>query len=312
MHMELSLPALVSLIGLFTFIGFLTLSYAVAGRLGTLQERFRQIRAEDQGAARRWRDHLDRSLRVLRRVGELIPRSPGEMSRQQKRLVQAGFRSKDAPLLFLGAQAGLVILLLFASGLSGRVSGSNVLVYGALSLLLGAALPDLWLSDRIRRRKERIQLALPDALDLQVVCVEAGLGLDQSLRRIGQEFRGTHPDLSDELQLLGLELNAGMARAEALRNLAKRTDVEDLRSLVAVLIQTDRFGTGIADSLRVFSDSLRTKRRQRAEEFAAKMGVKMIPPLFVFILPATFVVVVGPAIVGIATGLLTALRAPVQ
>ncbi|HSD29832.1 MAG TPA: type II secretion system F family protein, partial [Vicinamibacteria bacterium] len=163
-----------------------------------------------------------------------------------------------------------------------------------------------------RRRQQRIQLALPDALDLQVVCVEAGLGLDQSLRRIAQEFRATHPDLSDELQFLGFELNAGKPRAEALRNLARRTDVEDLRSLVAVLIQTDRFGTGIADSLRVFSDSLRTKRRQRAEEFAAKMGVKMIPPLFIFILPATFIVVVGPAVVGIAQGLLPWMKATGQ
>jgi len=130
--------------------------------------------------------------------------------------------------------------------------------------------------------------------------------------RIGEEIRRSHPDLSDELHLLTLEVSAGKARAEALRNLAKRTDVEDLKSLVAVLIQTDRFGTSIADSLRVFSDSLRTKRRQRAEEAAAKMGVKMIPPLFIFVLPATFVVVVGPAIIGIVTGLLPWLASPVQ
>ena len=308
--MELSLPVLAALIGLFTFVGLLALSYAVAGRMTALEERFRQIRAEYQGPSRRWRERLDGSLRVVRRLGQMIPRSPDEMSRQQRRLVQAGFRSKDAPLLFLGAQAGLALLLLFAFAASGRL-GNNVLLYGALSLLLGAALPDMWLTAMTRRRKERIQLALPDALDLQVVCVEAGLGLDQSLSRIGEELRGTHRDLSEELQLLSLELKAGKARAEALRNLAKRTEVEDVKSLVAVLIQTDRFGTSIADSLRDFSDSLRTKRRQRAEEFAAKMGVKMIPPLFLFILPATFVVVVGPAIIGIATGLLPWLKNPV-
>jgi tight adherence protein C len=228
------------------------------------------------------------------------------MSRQQRKLVQAGFRSKDAAVLFIGAQVGTALLLLAAFAASGRLLG-NPLLYGVLSAFLGAALPDLWLNWAIRRRQERIQLALPDALDLQVVCVEAGLGLDQSLRRIAQELVGTHRELSEELQLLGLELNAGKARAEALRDLARRTEVEDLKSLVAVLIQTDRFGTGIADSLRVFSDSLRTKRRQRAEEFAAKMGVKMIPPLFLFILPATFVVVVGPAVVGIATALIPAL-----
>lgn len=305
--MDLWLKVLAALVGFLAFAGIMGLSYAMAGRLSVLGERVRQIRAEYQGSDQEWRDYLDRSLRVVRRMGELIPRSPAEMSRQQRRLVRAGFRSKDASLLLLGAQAGTVLLLLVAFAASGRLGG-NLLLYGALAVLLGAALPDLWLNSVIRKRQERIQLALPDALDLQVVCVEAGLGLDQSLRRIAQELQGTHRELSDELQLLGLEINAGKARAEALRDLARRTEVEDLKSLVAVLIQTDRFGTGVADALRVFSDTLRTKRRQRAEEFAAKMGVKMIPPLFLFILPATFVVVVGPAIVGIATGLLPWMR----
>lgn len=305
--MDLWLKLLAALVGFLAFMGIMALSYVMAGRMSVLGERVRQIRAEYRGSGQEWRDYLDRSLRVVRRVGELIPRSPAEMTRQQRRLVRAGFRSKDTPLLLLGAQAGTVLLLLVAFAASGRLGG-NVLLYGTLAVLLGAALPDLWLNSVIRKRQERIQLALPDALDLQVVCVEAGLGLDQSLRRIAQELQGTHPELSDELQLLGLEINAGKARAEALRDLARRTEVEDLKSLVAVLIQTDRFGTGVADALRVFSDTLRTKRRQRAEEFAAKMGVKMIPPLFLFILPATFVVVVGPAIVGIATGLLPWLK----
>lgn len=305
--MDLAVISLAALIGVFAFAGILALSYTMAGRMSALDERVRSIRAEFQGSTgSEWRDRFDRSVRVVRRLGEMIPRSPAEMSRQQRRLVQAGFRSKDAAVLFIGAQVGTALLILAAFAASGRLLG-NPLLYGVLSVFLGAALPDLWLNRAIRRRQERIQLALPDALDLQVVCVEAGLGLDQSLRRIAQELVGTHRELSEELQLLGLELNAGKARAEALRDLARRTEVEDLKSLVAVLIQTDRFGTGIADSLRVFSDSLRTKRRQRAEEFAAKMGVKMIPPLFLFILPATFVVVVGPAVVGIATALIPAL-----
>jgi tight adherence protein C len=305
--MDVAVISLAALIGVFAFAGILALSYTMAGRMSALDERVRSIRAEFQGpAGGEWRDRFDRSVRVVRRLGRMIPRSPAEMSRQQRKLVQAGFRSKDAAVLFIGAQVGTALLLLAAFAASGRLLG-NPLLYGVLSAFLGAALPDLWLNWAIRRRQERIQLALPDALDLQVVCVEAGLGLDQSLRRIAQELVGTHRELSEELQLLGLELNAGKARAEALRDLARRTEVEDLKSLVAVLIQTDRFGTGIADSLRVFSDSLRTKRRQRAEEFAAKMGVKMIPPLFLFILPATFVVVVGPAVVGIATALIPAL-----
>ena len=181
---------------------------------------------------------------------------------------------------------------------------TNAFLYVIFAVFLGAAVPDMWLSEKVRRRKMRIRLALPDALDLLVVCIEAGLGLDQSLMRIGQEMRRANPDLSDELRLLNLELNAGTSRQAALRNLAARSEVDDLKSLVAVLIQTDRFGTSIADSLRVFSDTFRVKRRQRAEEAAAKMSVKMIPPLFFFVLPATFAVVVGPAAIQIAKGLL--------
>ena len=205
--------------------------------------------------------------------------------------------------MFHGVQVALATAFLMVFGLTGYLQ-TNVFLFVVLSVFLGAMLPDVWLSMKARRRKERIQLGLPDALDLLVICVEAGLGLDQSLMRIGQEIRRSHPDLSDELHLLNLELKAGTSRAVALRNIAERTDVGDLKALVAVLIQTDRFGTSIADSLRVFSDVLRTKRRQRAEEHAAKMGVKMLPPLFLFILPATFAVVVGPALIGISKGLL--------
>jgi tight adherence protein C len=306
----MTLILLAALIGLFAFVGIFAAAYALLGRLSGLEERFRQLRLEYQGTGSGWRDYLDRSLRIFKRLGELVPRSPDEMSRQERRLVQAGIRRKDAPYLFLGVQAGLALAFLAGFSALGYLR-VNPLLYTVLGVFLGAALPDIWLSEKGRRRKLSIQLGLPDALDLQVVCVEAGLGLDQSMKRIGEELRRSHPELSDELHLVTLEVNAGKSRAESLRNLAKRTEVEDLKSLVAVLIQTDRFGTSIADSLRVFSDSLRTKRRQRAEEFAAQMGVKMIPPLFLFILPATFVVVVGPAIIGIAKGLLPFLRAPV-
>jgi tight adherence protein C len=144
-------------------------------------------------------------------------------------------------------------------------------------------------------RQRRIQLALADALDLLVVSVEAGLGLDQALQRVGDELAATHVDLADELRLVNLELRAGKARPEALRNLAERTGVDDLSSLVAVLVQTDKFGTSVAQSLRVHSDTLRTKRRQRAEETAAKTGVKMVFPLVFCIFPAIWVVTIGPA-----------------
>jgi tight adherence protein C len=172
---------------------------------------------------------------------------------------------------------------------------------------LGALIPDVWLSRKGRNRKERIQLGIPDVLDLTVVCVEAGLGLDQALMRIGQELRTSHRDLSDELRLYNLEVNAGRNRADALRNLGARTDVDDLKSLTAVLIQTDRFGTSIAQSLRVFSESLRTKRRQRAEERAAKTTVKMVPVLVFFIFPSVFIVVLFPAVLAIIRDLFPAI-----
>lgn len=293
-------------IGTFLFFGLFAAAYAVSGKLGSLEERFQQMGApeeESRSSSPRYAE------RVIKRLGGMISRSPEEMSRQEKRLVQAGIRRRDGAVLFHGAQAALAIVLLFAFALTGYLQ-QNVLLYPILSVFLGALLPDLWLTMKASNRKMRIQLALPDMLDLQVVCVEAGLGLDQSLMRIGQEIRRSHPDLSDELHLLNLELNAGKTRADAMRNLAHRTDVEDLKSLVAVLIQTDRFGTSIADSLRIYSESLRTKRRQRAEELAAKMAVKMVIPLILCILPATFIVVGGPAVIGIMKGLLPLLNAP--
>jgi tight adherence protein C len=160
---------------------------------------------------------------------------------------------------------------------------------------LGYVFPGMVLARKAKKRQHRIRLSLPDALDLLVVSVEAGLGLDQALARVGQELAFAHPDLSSELRLVNLELLAGRGRSEALRNLADRTGVDDLSSLVAMLVQTDKFGTSVAHSLRVFSDTLRTKRRQRAEEAAAKTGVKMVFPLVVCIFPAIWIVTIGPA-----------------
>jgi tight adherence protein C len=156
-------------------------------------------------------------------------------------------------------------------------------------------LPGMVLARLAKRRQHRIRLSLPDALDLLVVSVEAGLGLDQAIQRVGDELALAHPELAEELRLINLELRAGKARPEALHNLASRTGVEDLASLVAVLVQTDKFGTSVAQSLRVHSDVLRTKRRQRAEEAAAKTGVKMVFPLVICIFPAIWVVTLGPA-----------------
>ena len=159
----------------------------------------------------------------------------------------------------------------------------------------GLPAPGIVLARMEKRRQHRIRLSLPDALDLLVVSVEAGLGLDQAIQRVGDELAFAHPDLSDELRLVNLELRAGKARAEALHNLGERTGVDDVISLVAMLVQTDKFGTSVAQSLRVHSETLRTKRRQRAEEAAAKTGVKMVFPLVFCIFPAIWVVTIGPA-----------------
>ena len=232
-------------------------------------------------------------LRVVKRVGERAPRSMKEMGPLRQRLVQAGFRKDEALAIFFG------IRVVFAFGLFVLFSTSLVmrpnllLAFGGLGL--GYVLPGMVLARLAKRRAHRIQLALADALDLMVVSVEAGLGLDQALQRVGNELAFAYPDLSDELRLVNLELRAGKARAEALRNLGQRSGVEDLNSLVTMLIQTDKFGTSVAQALRVYSETLRTKRRQRAEEAAAKTGVKMVFPLVFCIFPAIWVVTIGPA-----------------
>ena len=166
-----------------------------------------------------------------------------------------------------------------------------------LACALGYLLPSVVLARIAKRRQHRIRLGLPDALDLLVVAVEAGLGLDQAILRVSQELDFAHPDLCAELGLINLELRAGKGRAEALRNLADRTGVDDVAGLVAMLIQTDKFGTSVAQSLRVHSDTVRTKRRQRAEEAAAKTGVKMVFPLVLCIFPSVYVVTLGPAVI---------------
>ena len=160
----------------------------------------------------------------------------------------------------------------------------------------------------IRDRQLRITLALPDALDLTVICVEAGLALDQALMRVGEDLHHAHPDLSDEFHLVNLEMRAGKPRVEALRNLSERTGVDDIRALVGTLVQTDRFGTSVAQALRVHSDSLRTERRQRAEEQAAKTTIKMIIPLVVFVLPSIIFVTLGPAVIELVRTLMPEMR----
>jgi tight adherence protein C len=230
---------------------------------------------------------------TLKKIGSVAPKSPSEMGKLQQKLVTAGFRGNEALPIFIGIRLGLS-LLAFA------LVATPVLVRPNLALALGASgfaylLSGMVVGRLAKRRQHRIRLGLPDALDLLVVSVEAGLGLDQAIQRVADELGFAHPDLCNELRLINLELRAGKNRAEALHNLADRTGVDDVRSLVSMLVQTDKFGTSVAQSLRVHSETVRTKRRQRAEEAAAKTGVKMVFPLVFCIFPAIWVVTIGPA-----------------
>jgi tight adherence protein C len=246
--------------------------------------------AEEKPAAR----IKDRIEEVLDPLSKAIPLSPSDVSRTRGWLIQAGLRESRHVSYYFGARIALAVL-----GLAGVVVFSGV---DSIPLLVcipafGFFIPRFFLKRMIKDRQRRIRIGLPDALDLTVICVEAGLALDQALMRVGQDLHHAHPDLSDEFHLVNLEMRAGKPRAEALRNLVDRTGVDDIRALVGTLIQTDRFGTSIAQALRVHSDSLRTARRQRAEEQAAKTTIKMVPPLVLFILVPFLLVTVGPALI---------------
>jgi tight adherence protein C len=289
-------------IGVLIFLAAFLALYGLFKRPVNLRERLNTASAEnpdDTGL----RAILKRLENVLLPIGEMLPRSPAEMSRQEKKLVQAGIRRRDAVLLLNAAHVVIALLFLLCFAATGYLYRKPML-FIVLSIFGGAALPDVWLKRRIEHRKQNIQHALPDAMDLTVISIEAGLGIDQALMRVGQEIRTAHPDLADELQLRNLEVNMGRSRSDAFRNLAERTGVEDLKALIAILIQTDRFGTSVGQALRTFSDALRTKRRQRAEEQAAKLAIKMIVPMVMFIFPGVFIVILGPAAIAIVRDLL--------
>jgi tight adherence protein C len=211
-----------------------------------------------------------------------------------RRLWLAGYRNPAHADIFLGARMALPALTGLAVAL---LIQENVILFFILALVVGFFLPDFWLAYAIKRRRERIRLSLPDGLDFLTICMEAGLGLDQGILRVGQELRLSHPELSEELLQINFEQRAGVPRIEAWKALADRVDLESVRAFVAMLIQTDRFGTPISRSLGIFSDTLRTQRRQQAEEMAAKTTIKLVPPLVFLILPEVFIVTLAPAII---------------
>jgi len=214
-------------------------------------------------------------------------------------LLHAGYRTPSAGTVFVGARlvlaGGFFVGSVLAAGLV-EITAQQRLLLVAGATLLGWMIPYLLVKRKVRGRQDELQRAMPDALDLMVVCVEAGLGLNQALVRVSEEMERVSRTLAEELTLVGLEIRAGTPREDALRNLGLRTGVPDIRAFTAMLIQTDRFGTSIADALRIHADELRTKRRQRAEEAAAKLTVKMLIPIIVFIFPSIFLVIIGPAV----------------
>ncbi len=248
---------------------------------------FQKDHEEDRPAIK---ERLEQALDPLSKA---LPKSPDDVSRTRVMLMQAGYREQRHVTYYYGirtlmALGGLGLMIITQIGLNNPMMLVAVPAGGFL-------LPRFALKRMIKKRQLKIRLALPDALDLTVICVEAGLALDQAMQRVGEDLRHAHKELSEEFGLVNLEMRAGKPRAEALRNLANRTGVDDIRALVAVLVQTDRFGTSVAQALRVHSDALRTERRQRAEEQAAKTTIKMVPVLVLFVFPSMFIVSIGPA-----------------
>lgn len=231
---------------------------------------------------------------LLERVQHVLPKSKAEVSVVLTRLTRAGYRNESAVKIFYGCKVLGPVILCAVAFFTGLASLGAFFVY-ASCLALGFLAPDFWLGKRIAARQKRIRRGLPDVLDLLVICVEAGLSLDQATARTAKELNNALPDLCDELNIVVLEQRAGRARADAWKNMVERTDEESIRNMVSMLIQSEQLGTSVAKTLRVHSDTLRTQRIQQVEEQAAKTSVKLVFPLVFFIFPALFLVTLGPA-----------------
>jgi len=231
----------------------------------------------------------------LQSVASRLPKSPKDMNRLRRRLASAGIYSFGAAVCYSVLELALPVL--FAGAVLSQMRDSSGWTLAAIMGAVGYLIPSLVLGRLINKRKQRIENGLPDALDLIIVCVEAGCSLDQGILKTTEELEMSHPDLASEMRTITSEVRAGKPRIEAFKNFATRTRVDDVRALVAMLVQTDRFGTSIAQALRTHAATSRQKRRQRAEERAAKVGVKLVFPLVFFLFPAFYVVTLGPAVI---------------
>jgi tight adherence protein C len=230
----------------------------------------------------------------VKRFQQIVPKSPKEMSNLRRRLAAAGYRDGGAAVLYGASE---MLMPFVAAGLTLYFFGLSLWYFAFLAAGAGFALPSLWLGRQTTLRQKQIRNGLPDALDLMIVCIEAGSGLDQAIVKTSDELDIAYPALAEELRLVTTEIRAGKPRLEAFKNFASRTKVPEVRSLVSMLIQTDRFGTSIAQALRTHADEVRTKRRQAAEERAAKLGVKLVFPLVFCLFPALYVAILGPAVI---------------
>jgi tight adherence protein C len=292
--MDLQLTLVAVFVSVALFVGSLT--YVGLERSSPVRRRIRGLgQSGSQGDPEQSAlGNAPTTAAIVKRVTTFIPKSPKQMSRVQRRLAMAGFyKPKHIALYILSEVVGPVV----AFGSIFFVFGRRGIIFAILAAIVGYLLPGLVVEYYAKKRQKEIRNGLPDALDLLIVSLEAGLAIDQSILKSAEELKIAYPNLAEELHMITVECRAGKPRIEAFKNFAARTKVDDVRALVAMLVQTDRFGTSIADALRTYAEVSRTKRRQRAEERAAKIGVKLVFPLVFCLFPAFFVVVLGPGII---------------
>src|SRR5688572_19263945 len=299
----MSMTLTVSLVAVFVCVAMASglavsraLSFSAAGR-----KRLREMTTAAPSDLLRHDTLIETPNPALRRLSQALPKSPKEMGRLRRQLAAAGYYDLSAAIYFSAVKVGAPVAM---AGLAILLFGlSEGWMMAAVGATLGYLLPDLWLKRRTRAYAKAIENGLPDALDLIIVCIEAGSSLDQAIVKTSDELEITHRPLAQEMRLITTEIRAGKPRLEAFTNFAQRTNVHDVRSLVTMLTQTDRFGTSVSQALRIHADTVRTKRRQRAEERAAKIGVKLVFPLVLCIFPAIYVVCIGSAVISVYRGL---------